>query len=290
MADLLKTYSHLCRAPIAFFAAYSAATGCLLSPQRSLSTVALTALAVFLLAAGASALNQYQERDIDAKMERTRKRPLPSRTITPARALAFAITLIAAGSFILVISCGPGPAVLGLFAVLWYNGVYTYLKRITAFAAVPGAIVGVVPPAIGWVAEGGQLADPRLIIVCFLFFMWQIPHFWLQVLHHGEEYEKAGLPSLTKVMSRGQIARVTFAWICSAGAAGLLLPLFGALTSPALSFSLLPAAAWIMMQGARLLKTGRTPALSLSAFRQLNVYIVFIMTLLSVERIFFHLP
>ena len=278
------------RAPSACSASGAAVTGYLIAQHRPLTPSAMTALAVFILASGASALNQYQERHIDARMERTRLRPLPAGVINPPRALFLALMLICAGLALLAVSGGVVPATLGMLAVVWYNGAYTYLKRITAFAAVPGAIVGMIPPAIGWAAAGGGFADPRLLAVCFLFFMWQVPHFWLQILHHGEEYEHAGLPSLSKVLGKQQIARITFAWICSASVSSLLLPLYGNLASPLLYGPLLFISIWTMAKGAKLVTARRSPALSLAAFRQLNIFIFTVMSLLSAEMIFFHAP
>ena len=288
--ERLQSYTLLCRTPLSLFAACSAGAGFLLGPHQSAARALLPVTAVFLLACGASALNQYQEQDIDAKMERTRGRPLPSGVISRRQAAASSSALIVGGLSLLAFTGSMAAATLGVFAVLWYNGAYTRLKRITAFAAVPGAVVGMAPPAIGWVASGGDAADRRLFAVCFLFFLWQVPHFWLQVLHHGEEYEQAGLPSLTQVLTKRQLARVTFVWLCAAAAAGLLLPLYGAVTSPVLSYSLLPPAAWIVLQGLRIMNEHGAPKRSLSAFRHLNVYIVFVMVLLSVERIFSPVP
>lgn len=281
----LQQAARLCRPWIAFFAACAAMTGGLLASHQSPLVVGMTGLAVFILAAGASALNQYQERDIDASMERTWRRPLPTGVISPSHGLSVALLLIFAGLSMLALAGGKGPAFLGMVAVLWYNGAYTYLKRLTAFAAVPGAIVGMVPPVIGWTAAGGGLADPRLLIVCLLFFLWQVPHFWLQILHHGEEYERAGLPALTKVLGKKQIARITFIWICSTAVASLLLPLYGNLTSPLLYCPLLIAAVWLMVKGVNLVAARRTPALLLAAFRQLNIFIFVVMSLLSMERV-----
>ncbi|HYA87536.1 MAG TPA: protoheme IX farnesyltransferase, partial [Nitrospirota bacterium] len=196
--SIWKSHLILCRVHISLFAACSAATGFFLFSYHRISDVLLTGTAVFLLACSASALNQYQERDIDAKMERTRLRPLPAGTVTPAQALCLCAVLLMSGLFLLVCAGSTQALVLGLIAVLWYNGVYTYLKRVTAFASVPGALVGIIPPAIGWVAAGGAISDGRLTAICFLFFLWQVPHFWLLVLNHGEQYERAGLPSLTR--------------------------------------------------------------------------------------------
>ncbi len=281
----LKTYITLCRATISIFAAASAATGYFLAPHHEITGVFPAVGAVFLLACGASALNQYQERDIDARMERTRTRPLPSGSIAASHALVFSCALVLAGLALLFYVCGTRAALLGLFALLWYNGIYTHLKKMTAFAAVPGAAVGMVPPAIGWVSAGGALLDPRLAAICFLFFLWQIPHFWLLLLNRGEEYEQAGLPSLTGVMSKPQIARVTFIWIAAAAIASLSLPLYGILRSPVFYFLLVPCAGWLIWNGRVLMEKGPEMSLSHALFKKINIYLLLIMSVLSLENI-----
>ena len=149
----------LCRVPLSLFAAFSAGTGFLLAPHPSAVQALLPSTMVCLLACGASALNQYQERDIDARMERTRERPLPSKALTPGRALFAAIALLSSGLAGLgVVSLRS--AALGLTAIGWYNGLYTFLKKRTALAFLPGAIVGMIPPAIGWTAAGGSPSRP----------------------------------------------------------------------------------------------------------------------------------
>jgi protoheme IX farnesyltransferase len=288
--SFLKRYLILCRGTISLFAAASAATGYFLVPHHRTAAVFVVALAVFLLACGASALNQYQERDLDARMERTRKRPLPSGSIAASHAMALSLALVLAGLAFLADAGGAKAAFLGLFALLWYNGIYTYLKKTTAFAAVPGAAVGMIPPAIGWVAAGGALFDPRIAAVCFIFFMWQVPHFWLLLLRHGQEYEKAGLPSLTTVMSKSQIAHITYAWIFAAAVATLLLPLYGVVRSPVLYMAFIPSAAWLVWSG-RSLAT-RRPLLASSPllFKKINIYLFLIMSLLALENLIFRMP
>jgi protoheme IX farnesyltransferase len=281
----LKTYLTLFRATISIFAAASAATGYLLAPHRQIIGVFPAAGAVFLLACGASALNQYQEQDIDARMERTRTRPLPSGSIAASHAVALSCELALLGLALLAYACGTRAALLGLFALLWYNGIYTHLKKKTAFAAVPGAAVGMVPPAIGWVSAGGALLDPRLAAICFLFFLWQVPHFWLLLLNHGDEYERAGLPSLTRVMSKPQIARVTFIWIVAAAIASLSLPFYGILRTPGFYFLLVPCAGWLIWNGRVLMGTGLGISHSPVLFKKINIYLLCIMSLLSLENI-----
>jgi protoheme IX farnesyltransferase len=277
----------LCRTPLSFFAACSTGAGFFLGPHHVAVRALLPMTAVFLLACGASALNQYQEQDIDARMERTRRRPIPSGMVRPRQALAIAILLVAGGQCILAFAGNMTAVVLGFFAVFWYNGVYTGLKRITAFAAVPGAIVGMVPPAIGWVISGGSATDPRLFVISFVFFLWQVPHFWLQVLLHGEEYEQAGLPSLTRVMTKRQIARVTFAWIVSVAIASLALPLYGSVRSSLVSGSCMLLALWLIWSERSL--TTKQASLSPTSvlFRNINIYLFLLMSLLSIDNIFF---
>jgi heme o synthase len=287
--SFLKPYFTLTRLNISLFAACSAATGFFLAPYHRVIDVLVPSAAVFLLASGASALNQYQERDIDAKMERTRRRPIPSGLIMPGQALALSLISILFGLFALVLSNGVKASILGILALFWYNGVYTWLKKKTAFAAVPGAAVGMAPPAIGWVSAGGALFDPRIAAVCFIFFMWQIPHFWLLLLNHGEEYEQAGLPSLTRVMSKPQIGRVTFVWIVAAAIAGLSLPLYGSIRSPAYLL-LIPCAGWIIWNGRMLTGTGPAGPLSSGLFKKINIYLFLIMSLLSLDHIIFRGP
>ncbi len=274
--------------PLSLFAACSAGAGFLLGTHDFAVHALLPMTAVFLLACGASALNQYQEQDIDARMERTRRRPLPSGMMRPRQALASSVLLIAGGQGALAFTGSMTAVALGFFAVLWYNGVYTSLKKITAFAAVPGAVVGMVPPAIGWTAAGGAITDQRLFVVSFLFFLWQVPHFWLQVLHHGEEYEQAGLPTLTRVMTKRQIARVTFAWIVAAAIASLALPLYGSVRSPFVCYSFVPLAAWLIWNERALVRKHSLLPPSPLLFRNINIYLFFIMSLLSADNILSH--
>jgi len=285
----LKPYFALCRIYIALFSAGSAAVGWMLFRGRPDAAVSIPGGAVFLLACGASALNQIQERTIDAAMERTRKRPLPSGLFSPKKAVALAMLLIVAGLG-LAAAAGAVPFALSLISLFWYNGLYTYLKRATAFASVPGAVVGMIPPAIGWTSAGGGLLDGRLGIVCVLFFLWQIPHFWLLLLKHGEEYERAGLPSLTRVMPKQQIARITFAWIVAASLGSLALPLYGSLRSPLACFSLVPLAAWVIGNGKTLITRHSMPYPAPRLFRTINLYLLLLMTLLTLDSVLLRLP
>ena len=191
----------------------------------------LPVIGIFIMACGSSAINQYQERNSDARMNRTKGRPIPSGRISPRNALLAGLFLSISGEFILFTGSGLGIALLGLLALFWYNGIYTPLKSRTAFAVIPGAVIGAIPPLVGWVAAGGELSDPHALILAFFFFIWQVPHFWLLMLKYGKEYAAVGLPSITSLFSIRQIKNITFIWIFATVVAAFMLPVFGIVQS-----------------------------------------------------------
>jgi protoheme IX farnesyltransferase len=272
----------LAKARIALVATISMAAGYILAHGALTWTLLWVTVGVFLLAAGSSGLNHIQERDIDAAMDRTRGRPLPSRRVSLTYAVGVSTIWIVSGTLVVLAGSSPLAAALGLAAVGWYNGVYTPLKRVTAFAAVPGGVVGAIPPVIGWVAGGGSVLDPKIMAVSFFFFMWQVPHFWLLLLFScGKDYERAGLPSMTRTFSPVQISRVTFAWIVGAVTVCVLIPLFGVPEKPWVIAGFFLAGIWLVWRSVRVLGAGGTTAAYGRAFRQINVYVVWVISLLS---------
>jgi protoheme IX farnesyltransferase len=273
LGHFLRQYGALCKIRLSFFAALSALMGCLLAPFPDVLPLAISVVGVFLLACAGSALNQFQERDIDALMQRTRRRPIPSGHIKPRSAFIYALGLAVLALVILAALGNPQALLLGLFALLWYNLLYTYLKRKSAFAAVPGALVGAIPPAIGWAIGGGGLADPRLWALGLLFFLWQVPHFWLFALDYGREYEQAGLPTLHALFGRRALRRLCFHWIVALAAATVCASLYGLADAPLIQAALLVAAIWITWSG-RTLLAGYGSAGRL--FRMVNAYMFII--------------
>ena len=234
----LSLLASLTKLPISLLATFSAVAG-YAAFARGLGAAVLSPCAgLLLLGMGGCALNEWEEREIDRRMERTRRRPLPSGAMRPASGLAIGIALAASGLAVLASGCGLAPAALGLLALVWYDGVYTPLKRVTAFAWLPGSLIGAIPPAIGWAAAGGSVLDRRLLPLALFFFLWQVPHFWLLLLDRAGEYEEAGFPSIAKVFGRGQLARLTLVWTLAAAASSLLLPIWGVVASRWTSFAL----------------------------------------------------
>ena len=277
MRERIRMLLELVKVRIAVLSTASAVTGWLLA-SRSFSLAMLPSIAgVFLLAAGAGALNQFQERDLDALMHRTMRRPIPSGRMRATTALAISILLIVLGA--LCLASNPVALLLGVFTVLWYNGVYTPLKRVSAFAAIPGGVVGSVPPMIGWTAAGGDVFDPRILAVAFFFFVWQVPHFWLLLLRIGDDYARAGLPTLTRVFTRRQLARIIYVWMIATAVACVSMPMFG-VASPAWAFvGLAAASVWLGWHATTMVRSHG----EVLAFHQINVYALLVITLLSLS-------
>jgi heme o synthase len=269
---------------ISLFASLSALAGSLLARQELSCDAASLLPGIFLLACGSCAFNQYQERRIDAVMERTKGRPLPSGRLNPRTALWTAWGLILAGGLLLLGTSGWRSAALGLFAVFWYNGVYTYLKRKTAFAAIPGALVGVVPPVIGWLSGRGLIDDPRLWVLSFFFFIWQVPHFWLLLLDSAGDYERAGLPSLTRLFSRDQLKRIISIWVMATAVTCLLVPLFFDISVS--HFLLVALTLWLVWSTFRAFSRSTSQDVDIRlAFVRLNIFVLLAVSFLSADRL-----
>jgi protoheme IX farnesyltransferase len=272
---------------ISLFSTLSTFAGFILA-QRGLSReMIFPVVGVFFIASGSCALNQYQERQNDQRMERTQTRPIPSKRLSPSTALKISLGLLLFGSILLYAGAHLSALGLGLFAVLWYNGVYTFLKRKSAFAAIPGALIGAIPPLIGWVSGKGFFSlDPQILAISFFFFIWQVPHFWLLLLNVGRDYEKAGLPSLSRIFTSVQLSRITFIWIFATAAACMMIPLFGIVESHFIHGSLFFIAFWLVWKSLGLLTVSDRKFFLPFTFKIINSYALVVMILLTLDNLF----
>jgi heme o synthase len=161
------------------------------------------ALGTGLVAGGASAFNQVLERDADAKMHRTRLRPMPDKRLSTREALLFASALSVAGLGALAVAANALSALVALLTLASYVVVYTPLKRVTSFATVVGAIPGALPPVIGWAAAQDALSRGAWILFGIVF-LWQLPHFLAIAWIYREEYARAGFPMLSVIEPDGR--------------------------------------------------------------------------------------
>ena len=147
-----------------------------------------------LLCAGASALNQYAERDADARMNRTKGRPLPAGRIRPEDALAFGLVLSGAGLALLTF-VNALTVLLGAVSLSSYVLAYTPLKRVSSLCTVVGAVPGALPPLMGWAASRGSLGPAGWGLFAILF-LWQLPHFLAIGWLYRDDYARGGFPML----------------------------------------------------------------------------------------------
>lgn len=156
-------------------------------------------LALYFLSSGIFSLNQYQERDIDRLMQRTKSRPLADGTWNETAVLAMSWTFIITG-LALCWWVSFWALIYGFATMAMYNGFYTlWWKKKWAFGAVPGALPGAMPVAMGYGAHG--IAFSREAVYLFvLMFLWQMPHFWALAIKYKDEYKKAGIPVLPAVV------------------------------------------------------------------------------------------
>jgi len=229
----LPPWLHLAKVGLCLPVAGSAAFGCILQTPATTPVLGAVMVAVFLLACGAAAANSLQEADADALMDRTRRRPLVTGRLSRRAAAGFSACTVCLGLLTLA-AATPGwtPTLLGLAALLLYNGVYTPLKQRTVFALLAGGLVGSLPPLIGWTAGGGLLTDSRSWLLAGLFFLWQIPHFCLILLHHGPEYQAIAQPTLIRLLPPASLNRIVLVWVLALAVAALTLSLERQLLAP----------------------------------------------------------
>ena len=160
-------------------------------------------LGTALMASGTAALNQWYEADTDAKMRRTNKRPIPAGRIEPVYALAFGAWLSVTGFGELWFQTNPLAALLGLFTLATYIGVYTPLKRRSAVCTTVGALPGAMPPLIGYAAANGRL-DAGALALFLILFVWQFPHFYAIAWMYREDYARGGIRMLPVIEPDGE--------------------------------------------------------------------------------------
>jgi protoheme IX farnesyltransferase len=170
-----------------------------------LARVIHVVIGTFMAAAGTLALNQYVERDVDALMERTRRRPLPDRRLQPLEALLFAGVLTSAGVTYLAVSVGIAVAGLTLATTILYLGAYTPLKTRSALCMLVGAVPGALPPVTGWLAARGELGLGAAILFAIVF-LWQLPHTLAIALLYRDDYARAGVRVLPVIDAYGTVS------------------------------------------------------------------------------------
>ncbi len=237
-----------------------------------------------LSAGGANAINNWWDRDIDARMARTSQRPTANGTIDPGQALGLGVVLGILGFAYLALAVNLAAAALATFGLLFYVFVYTMLlKRRTPQAVVIGGIAGCMPVLTGWAATGVGFDDPRPWLLFGILFWWQPPHFWALAMKYREDYARADLPMMPVSWGNDETTRQILlnSWLLAA----LVLAYVGG--APAGPWFTVPAvlltAGWLVL--AHRLRALRTVTAAMRLFHYSTVFLALVFVAAAVDAV-----
>jgi heme o synthase len=193
-SSLLRAYWDLSKGRLSALVVTTTAVGYLSAGGGPLEVMGWTCLGTALCSSSAAALNQIWERDRDALMKRTQQRPLVQNVLSPTHATAMATVWGISGTSLLYFGTGDmTTAMLGLTNIGLYSGLYTFLKRHTIYNTWVGAVVGAIPPVMGWsAATGGHILDIECLLLGTTLYLWQMPHFFALSYMHRTDYARGG--------------------------------------------------------------------------------------------------
>jgi protoheme IX farnesyltransferase len=206
LREKLAAYLELTKPRIALLLVLTSAAGFYLGADAGFNFVLFvnSMIGIMLLAFGVATLNQFVERETDKLMERTAKRPLPTKKITPAEALIFGVSLTFVAEIYLAFLVNGLTAFLGLIVIVGYVFLYTPLKTKTSASTAIGALPGALPPLMGFTAAANEITLGAWVLFAMLF-LWQFPHFLAIAWMYREQYAKAGILMLPVVEPEGKI-------------------------------------------------------------------------------------
>jgi protoheme IX farnesyltransferase len=245
--------------------------------------VMLTLLGGTLAAGGASALNQYLDRDIDALMARTRNRPLPAGRLEPRSVFVFGLALTVLSVIVFAVGVNLLSAGLALGGNLFYVLVYTsWLKRVTTQNIVIGGIAGAIPPLVGWAAVRNDIELPGILLFVIIT-LWTPPHFWSLSILARRDYSRAGIPMLPVVRGLDKTCWNILVYTLLLVASTLVLFPTGAMGGLYLGVALVLGAAFVVQAVALLMDGSQLRAKSLFVYS--NIYLALLFAAMVADRI-----
>lgn len=279
-----EDYIALLKPRVMSLVVFTAFVGLALAPGGTNVVIAIVSLIAIAVGAGASgALNMWYDADIDAKMARTRLRPVPAGRVTPTEALSFGLILSVLSVTVLGLAANWVAGGLLAFTIFFYAVIYTmWLKRWTPQNIVIGGAAGALPPMVGWAVVTGSVSVDSVILFLIIF-MWTPPHFWALALLKQEDYRRAGIPMLPNVAGEAATARqiliysVLLAPIC-------VLPAVTGLASVAYGIVAAGLGAVMILRAIPILRSGgtdRQAARGLFGYSLFYLFILFVALLVD---------
>lgn len=271
---------------ITFLVCLTTMVGFYLAMPRSFFSWSLflwTFLATAFVSFGASTLNQFMERRVDALMKRTAARPLPSKRIEPSYAFLVGVITSIIGLNLFYSKVNLTAMFIAAVTLLSYLLIYTPLKKITPFCTLIGAVPGAMPPLIGWAAASGSLSLGAWVLFAIMF-LWQIPHFLAIGWLYSEDYQHAGFQILPVADQFGKSSRKQLYVYCSALVPIAVIPTFIGITGLAYFFSALILSIVFLLLSAQLVKY-RSKAYARQLLLGSVIYLPVLLMLMTVDKV-----
>ena len=284
---MIKDFFVVTKFVLSFAVSLSALFGYIMAKGDVGIDMFIATFAVLLVAMGVSTLNQVQEYKEDSKMDRTKNRPIASGRMTPRTGMIIAGILIVLSMILIYDLLGLTGVNFFLFAFIWYNAVYTPLKKKSALAVVPGAILGVIPPAIGWLTAGHSLMELEFISIALFYFIWQVPHFWLLVMLFYGDYKDGGYPTAMRLFGQASLQRLTFVWVIFTIQAGIFMVSVFEVYPVTMALAAL-VGIWIFISSLELLRDRFELKNARAVFWKFNVAFLAIVILVSIDEYIKH--
>lgn len=249
MLALLKQYLNLAKPGIVFGNLISVTGGFFLASRgdANLELFLATALGVSLVIASGCVFNNYIDRDIDQKMERTRNRVLAQGLVSPAHAIVYAIALGVAGVAVLYAATNTLAVMLVLMGFVVYVGLYSlWLKRGSVYGTLVGSLSGAAPPVVGYCAVSNEF-DAGAAILLLIFSLWQMPHSYAIAIFRFNDYQAANIPVLPVIKGISAAKRQIVLYIAAFVVATLMLTLSGYAGYSYFVVAALSGAYWLWM-------------------------------------------
>lgn len=255
--------------------------GCL--EGLDLPRLAVTLLGTGLAAAGTLALNQYLERDLDARMHRTRTRPLPDGRLQPGEAVACGAGLTVLGVLCLALAVNHLSAAVTAVITVSYLFVYTPLKTRTSLCSVVGAVPGALPPVVGWAAARGNFGVEAFVLFAILF-LWQLPHSLAIAWLYRDDYARAGMAMLPVIERDGYSTGRQIMLNSMALVAVAMLPTFVGVAGQVYLVVAVLLSVWLLATGVRL-AAARTPAAARQLLLVTLAYLPALLLVMALDKV-----
>jgi protoheme IX farnesyltransferase len=253
----------------------------LLAGRPAAWLMAAVLISTGLTLAGASILNNHVERETDRRMERTRRRPTATGSLSPARALTAGLACVGIGAAALLATAGPLAAALAIAGAAYYVVVYTLLlKPRTSMSAVPGGLAGIFPPLVGWAASGASWSG-GILFLCAVIYVWSPAHFWALAYARRDDYVLAGLPTPAESYGEKNACLYILVYVCALTALAVLPVAAGVYGSLYLALSLAAGVAFLALAVQLLLSRSRARAWTVYKFSGPYLAVVILAMLLD---------